>query len=59
MTDDHEHGPHTHTHDDWEPSRVVARLKRDGFCAHPVTGGFCMRRPDTDPHEHQPTKENA
>ena len=42
----HEHlhgtGDGQHAHSDWEPSRVVRRMQRDGFCAAPVGQSYCM-----------------
>lgn len=40
----HGHGEGQHTHEGWEPSRVQARLQRDGFCGIQMMGGYCMGR---------------
>ena len=40
----HGHGEGQHSHEDWTPDRVQARLRRDGFCAFPVGVSFCMGR---------------
>lgn len=55
----HEHlhgtGEGQHTHADWEPSRVQARLIRDGFCATQVGVGFCMGRVPCPEHGSKPS----
>lgn len=47
----HGTSPGQHVHRDWNPDRVVERMRKDGFCAAEVDGSYCMKRAGV-PHFH-------